>query len=91
MKKAPVITKAKLLIPAEDNDLIDDVKMLASKGVYCFDITDYDNDDKFNCIALPEKAINISELPDDIQKLLSDHVYTGDVSEQRTITVTHAY
>lgn len=91
MEKAPTTTSSKLLIPAEDNDLIDDVKKLASKGLYCFDIADYDNDDRYNCIAIPEKALNKSELPSDIQKLLSDHIFSGDVSEEHTITVDHAY
>lgn len=91
MENAPTITAFKLLIPAEDNDLIDDVKKLASKGLYCFDITDYDNDDKYGCIATPEKAINISDLPSKIQELLSDHTYNGDVSKEHTITVDHAY
>ena len=40
---------------------------------------------------VPEKAINISDLPVDIQKLLSDHSYNGDVSIEQTITVDHAY
>jgi len=91
MEKAPIITSSKLLIPVEDNDLIDDIKKLSSKGLYCFDITDYDNDDKYNCISLPEKAINISDLPEDIQKILSDHIYNGNVSKEHTITVDHAY
>lgn len=91
MENAPTITSSKLLIPAEDNDLIDEAKKLSSKGLYCFDITDYDNDDKYSCIAIPEKALKVSELPNDIQKLLSDHIYNGDVSEEQTITVEHAY
>jgi len=91
MEKAPIITSSKLLIPVEDNDLIDDIKKLSSKGLYCFDITDYDNDDKYNCISLPEKAINISDLPEDIQEILSDHIYNGNVSKEHTITVDHAY
>lgn len=91
MEKAPAITTSRLLISDEDNDLIDDVKKLSSKGLYCFDITDYDNDDKYSCISIPEKAINVSELPESIQKLLSDHIYNGDVSTEHTITVEHAY
>ena len=91
MENAPTITTPKLLIPAEDNKLIDDAKKLSSKGLYCFDITDYDNDDKYNCIAIPQKALNVSELPNDIQRLLSDHIYNGDISEERTLTVDHAY
>lgn len=60
-------------------------------SIFDFDITDYDNHDKYRCIALPKKAINISELPKDIQKLLSDHIYNEDVSKEHTITVEHAY
>ena len=91
MEKAPIITTSKLLIPSKNNDLVNDAKRLASKGLFCFDITDYDNDDKYNCIAIPDKALNISELPDDIQKMLSDHIYNGNVSEEHSITVDHAY
>lgn len=90
-KKAPIITTAKLLIPAEDNDLTTDILNLSSKGIYCFDITDYDNEEQYNKISLPEKPINISDLPTNIQELLSDHIYKGNVSKDSTITVQHAY
>lgn len=90
-KEAPVVTKARLLIPAEDNDLTADILDLSSKGIYCFDITDYDNDEQYNMISLPEKPINVSDLPANIQKLLSDHIYKGDVSKELTIIVQHAY
>ena len=40
---APIITEAKLLIPASENDLTADAINLASKGIYCYDVTDYDN------------------------------------------------
>ena len=91
MEKAPIITTSKLLITAENNELTDDIQKLSSKGLFCFDITNYDDDDKYNCISIPEKPINISELPTDIQHLLSDHIYNGDVSQEHTIIVEHAY
>lgn len=90
-EKAPIITKAKLLIPAEDNDLTADILDLSSKGLYCFDLTDYDNDEQYSMISLPEKPINISDLPEEIQNLLSDHIYRGDVSSESNIIVQHAY
>ena len=90
-EKAPVVTKAKLLIPAEDNDLTADIIDLSSKGIYCFDLTDYDRDDQYSMVSLPEKPINVSDLPANIQELLSDHIYSGDVSKETTITVKHAY
>lgn len=91
MEKAPIITTSKLLISAEDNELTDDIQRLSSKGLFCYDITDYDHDDKYNCVAVPESPIHISELPAAIQRLLSDHIYNGDVSQEHTITVDHAY
>lgn len=90
-EKAPVLTKAKLLIPAEDNDLTADITDLSSKGLYCFDLTDYDHDDLYSMVSLPEKPINVSDLPVNIQELLSDHIFTGDISKETTITVEHAY
>ena len=90
-EKAPVVTTAKLLIPAEDNDLTADISNLSSKGIYCFDLTDYDCDDRYSMVSLPEKPINVFNLPADIQKLLSDHIYSGDVSTETTLTVEHAY
>lgn len=91
MEKAPSFTNAKLLIPHEDNDLVTDAKTLASKGIYCFDISDGDCDDTYSCIAIPEKPLHISELPDNIQRIISDHVYAGDVSSEKYIKVEHAY
>ena len=88
---APLVTKPILLIPAEDNDLTADIINLSSKGIYCFDITDYDEDDVYNMISLPEKPINRSQLPANIQELLADHIYTGDVSVEKSISVEHAY
>lgn len=90
-EKAPVLTKAKLLIPAEDNDLTADITDLSSKGLYCFDLTDYDHDDLYSMVSLPEKPINVSDLPVNIQESLSDHLFTGDISKETTITVEHAY
>lgn len=91
IEKAPIVTKAKLLIPEEDNDLIRDILDLSSKGLYCFDIADYDNDEQYSMVSLPEKPINVSNLPTYIKELLSDHLYDGDVSIDLTITVQHAY
>ena len=90
-EKSPVVTKAKLLIPAEDNDLTANIIDLSSKGIYCFDLTDYDCDDQYSMVSLPEKPINVSDLPANIQELLSDHIYSGDVSKETTIRVEHAY
>lgn len=88
---APIITNSKLLIQPEDNDLTADIIRLSTKGIYCFDITDYDKDEQYNMVALPEKPINIFDLPEHIQELLSDHIYNGDVSKEKTIVVEHAY
>ena len=89
--RAPVITTAKLLIPADGSDLVADVSDLASKGIYCFDIIDYDDEEHYGCVAIPEKALNIAELPSNIQNILSDHRQPGDISSMRSIAVAHAY
>ena len=88
---APITTEAKLLIPASENDLTADAINLASKGIYCYDVTDYDNDEIYNCIAVPGKPLNVSDLPEEIKQLLSDHVYNGDVSTETSIAIEHAY
>lgn len=88
---ASKITEAKLLISASDNDLTADALKLASKGIYCYDITDYNNDEIYNCIAVPVKPLNVADLPKEIKQLLSDHIYDGDVSTETSITVEHAY
>ena len=91
MEKAPSITTSTLQIPDEENDLVDDVKILSSKGVYCFDVTDYDKDDQYNRIAIPANPLKVADLPLNIQALLSDHIYVGDVSKEASIKVSHAY
>ncbi|MCF0110349.1 MAG: hypothetical protein HUJ58_00475 [Erysipelotrichaceae bacterium] len=88
---APRITDAKLLIPASDNDLTTDAIKLASKGIFCFDITDYDHDEVYHCIAIPKRPLHVSELPEEIRKLLSDHLYEGNVAFETSIAVKHAY
>ncbi len=90
-QKAPVVTNSKLLIPSEKNDLVNDISILSSKGIYCFDITDYDKDEVYQMVAFPENPIHFSDLPDDIQVLLKDHIYSGNVSVEKEISVEHAY
>ena len=86
-----ITTTPILLIPDENNDLIDDVKDLSSKGIYCYDLTDYDNDEVYNCIAKPTVPINIKDLPTDIQSILEDHLFVGNIPESPSISVEHAY
>lgn len=89
--QAPVITTAKLLIPTDGSELVADITDLAAKGLFCFDITDYDDEEHYHCVAIPGKALNITALPLNIQHLLADHVFPGDISKEDSISVTHAY
>lgn len=89
--QAPVITTAILLIPADDSELVADASDLAAKGLHCFDITDYNDEEHYHCVAIPEKALNITALPSNIQHILADHRYSGDISKEGAISVTHAY
>lgn len=90
-ENCPITTNPILLIPEKDNQLTKDVKDLSSKGLFCFDVTDYDNFKVYNRIAKPEKPITIKDLPENIQKILNDHIYNGDVSISDEIMVEHAY
>lgn len=90
-EKAPIVTKPVLLIQKKDNQLTKDAIDLSSKGIFCFDITDYNNNTIYYPISKPEKPINVKNLPNDIQNLLVDHIYNGDVSIANSLVVEHAY
>lgn len=61
--KAPKITKEYLLVHHDKSLVVSDAIEFSSKGIYCFDITDYKKYDQYGCIAIPEKPLNISQLP----------------------------
>lgn len=88
---APTITTAELLISKEDTTQCREITDFSSKGLYCFDIIDCDNPNVYSCISKPAKPLNISELPTDIQVLLTETKYNGDVSKNQQIKFTHAY
>ncbi len=90
-EEAPVTTTPELLIPEEDNQLTEDITDLASKGVFCYDITDFDNAGSYSCVAKPASPISITDLPENIQAILSDHLYPDNISTANTINVKHAY
>ena len=84
-------TSPVLIIPNADNPLTDDAKDLSSKGIYCFDITDFDDIENYHIISRPEKPISVNDLPSDIKEIISDHIFEGDVSISESISVSHAY
>ena len=88
--KAVVLTKPILLIPEEDNYLTKDITELASKGIFCYDI-DEDDDNYYTLVSKPEKPITINDLPEEIRSIISSHVYEGNIPESSRITVRHAY
>lgn len=84
-------TEYTLLIPRDDSQLIDDITELSSKGIYCYDMADHDNEEIYTRVSIPIKPINISELPQDIKDILADHFYNSDITNCSTISVKHAY
>ena len=85
-----VTTEPICLIQEDNSQLFEEISDLASKGIYCYDVSD-ENDELYLCIAKPKKAINISSLPQSIQETLSTHVFNNRIPDSNTIHVEHAY
>ena len=88
--KAPVLTKPILLIPEENNYLIKEITDLSSKGIFCYDI-DEDDENYYTAVAKPETPITIKDLPEEVQSIISSHVYDGNITTSKRISVPHAY
>jgi hypothetical protein len=92
LKELTSSTEAKLLCPEADNQLVKDAKLLASKGIYCFDVTnEKPHDENYKKIAEPLKSININDLPGNIIKILLTHKVDVDLTTSNYIDVVHAY
>ena len=78
-----------------DNDgstLATDAEALAQKGIYCFDIcSDPGFEFGYYKISSPDKALHLTDLPANIQSIMSDHTIEIDVSVVDRIMVENAY
>lgn len=82
-----------LEMPYIDNPLMNDAVLLAQKGVFVFDaVTDNsEHNREYVKIASPKTPIRYNALPDEIQKLLQDHIVSVDAAKEKYICVKHAY
>lgn len=93
MEKLKTTTAENLEMPYIDNPLINDAIMLAKKGIFVFDAASDDlaHDDDYVRIASPQIPLQFTKLPDEMQKLLRDHIVSVDVAREKYICVEHAY
>ena len=80
-------TSEQLVVPYEDNDLINDAIMLSRKGVFCFDASG----DSYDKLSIPETPLNVEKIPSDIKKILLKRILDVDVVLVDTVEVAHAY
>ena len=84
-------TGAELLIEEDGSPLSTDALNFAQHGITCFDV-DYDSDDySYVKIASPDKTITLNDLPDNIKKIISDHLIEVDALQVNKINVPHAF
>ena len=84
-------TGTHLLIEDDGNPLSADARKFSQHGITCFDV-DIDNDNpSYVKISYPDNPITNDVLPENIQKILSDHIVNVDVMHTDRIDVPHAY
>ncbi|MBQ7567852.1 hypothetical protein IJT17_03515 [bacterium] len=87
-------TNANMLIDRNGSPLANDAFALASCGLFCYDVA-YDKDHHptsyYNKIAFPDKQLKITNLPDNIKRLICDHLISADAASDQLIQVDNAY
>jgi hypothetical protein len=69
-----------------------DAEELAQKGFYYFDAcSDIEYEYGYSKVSYPDRALHFTDLPSNIQKIISDHIIDVDVSVAERIIVKHAY
>ena len=73
-------------------DASEDAMYWAQKGLFSFDV-DYDDNygNSYIKMTSPIKPLQLSDLPEQIQNMLQNHVIDIDVSAADRLTVQHAY
>ena len=86
------LSNAVLVIDKDGSALSTDAEALSQKGIFCFDVcSDPDFEYGYYKISFPEKKLHLSDLPADIQSIISDHIIDIDVSAADRIMVENAY
>lgn len=92
LEQLPESTEENLLIDRRDTLQAEAAVRLSRKGVCCYDLLDVRDPAKgYRLIAFPSAAITLDRLPEQIRRVLSDHVVDADVSAEIVIRVPHAY
>ncbi len=87
-----VSTEGNRAVGQQNNPLIEECLMLSSKGLYCFDVdTTEIYGDFYRKVSYPTRELLLSDLPEHIKDILSDHIVSADVSITDKLTVPHAY
>ena len=93
IEKLEKTTAETLETPYIDNPLMNDAVLLAQKGVFVFDAVtnNIEHNGEYGKIVSPKTPIQYVALPDDIKKLLQDHIVPVDAAKEKYICVKHAY
>lgn len=93
IEKLEKTTAETLETPYTDNPLMNDAVLLAQKGVFVFDAVtnNINHNGEYGKIVSPKIPIRYVTLPDDIKKLLQDHIVAVDAAKEKYICVKHAY
>ena len=93
IEKLEKTTTETLETPYIDNPLMNDAVLLAQKGVFVFDAVtnNIEHNGEYGKIVSPKTPVQYVALPDDIKKLLQDHIVPVDAAKEKYICVKHAY
>ena len=80
-------TSEQLIVPYEDNDLLNDAIALSKKGIFCFDASG----DSYEKISLPVLPLHMENLPDNIKRIMVKRLIDTDVTTANVVCVEHAY
>lgn len=73
-------------------ELLEECKKLSNKGLFCFDAYDgINHTSTYTKISIPKKALNISDLPTDIQKIIEKNQLDINVENLDILEVTNPY
>lgn len=87
-----VTTKGRICGIKGSNPLTEECLVLSEKGLYCFDVdTTETYGDFYRKVTCPEKELFLRDLPENIRKILSNHVVSADVSASDKLIISHAY
>lgn len=92
LKKLALSSGSHLEIPNDSTPLIDDAQLLSQKGLFVYDVSFEDgHTEEYSIISSPTLPITIVDLPEEIIKILQDHVIGEVYAGAKYIQVEHAY